>query len=60
MISQNDLQSFSLGDLVISLQLLSTAVYFITSVILTVVDMGSAESQFDDGVFPGDSQRDEY
>ena len=60
MISQNDLQSFSLGDLVIFLQLLSTAVYFITSVILTVVDMGSAESQFDDGVFPGDSQRDEY
>ena len=40
------------------LQLLSTAVYFTTSVILNIVDMGSAESQFDDGVLPGDSQRD--
>ena len=43
----------------IFLQLLSTVVYFTTSVFLNIVDMGSAESQFDDGVLPGDSQRDE-
>ena len=37
-----------------------TAVYFTTSFFLNIVDMGSAESQFDDGVLPGDLQRDEH